>query len=150
MTLEGTVQSASPGLLGFDANTVMSATTARKFYTDGFKFCLRYVSRGEEPSTDLSAQEANDILSAGLALMPVQHVRAGAWVPTAALGSQDGTAAGRNAEAVGFPRGTNVWCDLEQVKDGTPSTNVTGYCEAWFAAARQAGYLPGLGGERIV
>ncbi len=144
MALEGTVLAAEPGLLGFDANTVLSAAIARTFSAGGFRFCLRYISRGEEPAGDLSAGEANDILDAGLALMPVQHVRPGYWKPTGALGQQDGTAAGHNAGTVGFPPGTSVWCDLEAVDQASAANDVIDYCEGWYAAVSEAGYAPGL------
>ena len=74
MALEGTVQDAPPGSLGFDANTVLGRAIARQFFAGGFKFCLSHLSRSTEPPGDLGVQEAEDILSSGLALMPVQHV----------------------------------------------------------------------------
>jgi len=144
MALPGKVQSATPGLLGFDANTVIDLETAQKFFDDGYRFCVRYVSRGPEASTDLSAQEATEILNAGLALMPVQHVRAEGWTPSESLGEQDGTQAGSNASAVGFRPGVNVWCDVEGVSSSTDAQNVINYCNAWFDAVEAAGYLPGL------
>src|SRR5712691_3904473 len=88
MALPGQVQSASPGLLGFDANTALSLETAQKFFRDGYRFCVRYISRGQESEADLSAEEAADILNAGLALMPVQQVRAVGWMPSEGLGAQ--------------------------------------------------------------
>jgi hypothetical protein len=144
MTLDGTVRSAPPGLMGFDANTVLSPATARIFFASGYKFCFRYISRTDEPPSDLGPQEAEDILSAGLALMPVQHVRPGTWVPTDALGMQDGSAAAKNADAVGFPPGVCVWCDLEAVELNAAPQDVIDYCNAWFGAVNSVGYLPGL------
>lgn len=144
MALPGSVQSADPGLLGFDANTVISPDTAQKFVNDGFVFCLRYVSRGTEPPTDLTAAEATDILNAGLALMAVQHVRQPGWTPSQSLGTQDGTAAAANAKTVGLPQGVNVWCDLEGVSSAVSAQAVIDHCNAWFDQVNAAGYVPGL------
>lgn len=144
MALAGTVQSASPGSLGFDANIVITAPIAQQFVAQGFKFCLRYISRGAQPPGDLSPGEAERILDAGLALMPVQHVRVAGWKPTAALGAQDGMQAGKNAGWVGLPPGVNVWCDLEGVAGAATTQAVVDYCNSWFDGVQGAGYLPGL------
>jgi len=44
----------------------------------------------QQNANDLSAAEALNVLNAGLALMPVQHVRRAGWVPNKALGASDG------------------------------------------------------------
>ena len=142
--LRGDVKNATTGLLGFDANTVLTLDVAKKFYAAGYRFCLRYVSRGVEPVYDLQPTEAENILDAGLALMPVQHVRAGYWIANGELGTQDGTAAAQNSKLVGFPPGVNVWCDLEAVDPKTPMADVILYCNNWAQAVSDAGYLPGL------
>jgi len=144
MSLDGSVQSATTGLLGFDANTVITSEIAQTFFAQGYRFCLRYLSRGQEAPGDLGSAEAEVILQAGLALMAVQHVRKAGWQPTGALGQRDGQAAGQNAAGVGFPAGVSIWCDLEGVQAGTPGQNVIDYCNSWFTAVANAGYLPGL------
>lgn len=145
MPLAGTVQSAPAGSAGFDSDTVLSADTAHQFASQGYRFCLRYLSRsGAESAGDLTTQEATDILNAGLALMGVQHVRAPGWMPSADLGSQDGAAAASHAQAIGFPPGVNVWCDLEGVSSAAAAADVIGYCNAWYAAVALAAYVPGL------
>lgn len=140
----GKVQAATPGVCGFDADTAISADLARQFFAQGWRFCVRYVSRGAESSGDLGSQEVSDILASGLALMPVQHVRAPGWSPTGDLGQQDGGAAATNAAAAGFPAAVNVWCDLEGVASGTAAQDVIDYCQAWFDAVAAGGFLPGL------
>ncbi len=145
MSLPGKVQSAAPGLLGFDANTVISSATAQKFVGDGYKFCVRYLSRSTpEPKGDLTSGEANDILAAGLALMAVQHVAPAGWTPSAALGTSNGVNAAANAKSVGFPSSVNVWLDLEGVNNAASSADVIAYCNAWYAAVQSAGYVPGI------
>ncbi|HET9364918.1 MAG TPA: DUF1906 domain-containing protein [Candidatus Angelobacter sp.] len=144
MSLEGSVQSAITGLLGFDSNTVITAAAAQNFFAQGYRFCLRYLSRGPESPSDLSAPEAEVILQSGLALMAVQHVRKAGWQPTGALGQQDGQDAAQNASDVGFPSGVSIWCDLEGVLSGTVAQDVIDYCDSWFTEVANAGYVPGL------
>src|SRR5258708_17756851 len=113
MSLPGQIQNAIPSLPGFDCDTTLTASFAQKFFAQGYKFCLRYVSRGTESAQDLSQQEATDILNSGLALMPVQHVRQPGSSPSQSLGPQEGQNAVTNAQGVGFPAGVSLQCDLE-------------------------------------
>ena len=46
MPLQGTIQNAPDGSLGFDTNTVLTSAKAQQFHNDGFRFCLRYLSLG--------------------------------------------------------------------------------------------------------
>ena len=90
MSLPGQVESATPSVPGFDCNTTLTASLARAFYKQGYKFCFRYLSHETESAQDLSELEATDILNSGLAVMPVQHVRLHGWSPDQNLGQQDG------------------------------------------------------------
>ena len=144
--LPGIVQSStSGGSIGFDSNTIVTAEVAQLFKAQGYSFCLRYLSLGApQGQGDLSTAEALDILNAGLALMPVQHVLKSPWAPSLAMGQTHGANAAANAQQVGFPAGVCVWCDLEGVAGGTAAQDVVDYCTAWFKAVADAGYLPGL------
>jgi hypothetical protein len=142
--LPGEVEAAFPSAQGFDSNTIIDAATARRFFNEGYQFCLRYVSRMEESANDLTAHEAIDILNSGLALMPVQHVRNPGWSPSEALGREDGENAVSNARGIGFPEGVNIWCDLEGVNNTAEETDVIAYCHAWYGAVFAAGYIPGI------
>jgi hypothetical protein len=102
------------------------------------------VGRVQMASYDLTADEAETILAAGLALMPVQHVLNPGWSPTQSLGAQYGANAAKFAQQIGFPPGVNVWCDLECVADKTDASDVIAYCNAWYAGVADAGYVPGL------
>ena len=145
MTLSGTVQSAPSGMLGFDADTIITSYVAQQFYNGGYRFCLRYLSLGAaESSRDLTTEEATDILNSGLALMPVQHVRRVGWQPSGSLGAADGANAANNANSIGFPAGVNVWCDLEGVSGDTAAQDVIDHCNAWYEAVSAEGYVPGL------
>jgi len=142
--LPGAVEVSIPSVPGFDCDTIITSALAQQFYACGYKFCVRYISLSKESPQDLSAEEATDILSSGLALMPVQHVRKPGWSPTALLGQRDGENAATNAQQVGFPPGINIWCDLEGVSTAATPQDVIDYCEAWHSAVSIADYVPGL------
>ena len=142
--LSGTVQSAPAGVKGFDANTVITADEAQSFWDAGFRFVLRYVGRTQMASHDLSAAEAEMLLSKGFAVMAVQHVLNPGWMPTAALGTEYGTNAATFTQQIGFPSGVNVWLDLEGVSPSAAASDVSAYCHAWYAAVAGAGYVPGV------
>jgi len=145
MTLPGTFHPATPGLKGFDTDCIVTAKAAAAFAAQGYSFCLRYVSRATtQGKNDLSPQEAQTLLQAGLSLMAVQHVRKPYWTPTATLGTSDGVHAAYHVHVIGFPPKVNVWCDLEGVQAGTPAQQVIDYCNAWHTAVAAAGFTPGL------
>jgi hypothetical protein len=143
--LAGHIASADDGALGFDTDTHVTSAAARQFRADGFRFCLRYLALGSgQGHGDLSNAEANDILDAGLALMPVQHVRNPGWQATGASGTSTGRNAADNARDVGFHPGVNVWMDLEGVSANSIRADVEAYCNNWFAQVEAAGYVPGI------
>jgi hypothetical protein len=145
MPLPGQVFPAPPGLHGIDTNTVLDDSHCRAAKARGFSFCLRYVARGErEQSHDLHEAEARTILSAGLALMPVQHVARPGWSPTKNLGTTYGRNAAAHVREIGFPPGVNVWLDLEGVKSSSSHATVIDYCNAWIEEVESAGFVPGV------
>lgn len=140
----GWVGRAAPSR-GFDTNIVVTPEVARKFAVDGYRFCVRYVSHDPaEGHTDISRDEAADILGANLALMVVQHVRRSGWTPTAALGSSDGALAAAHVADIGAPPGLTVWTDVEGLTADTPAADIIAYANAWYTAVAAAGYTPGL------
>ncbi|HEX3675046.1 MAG TPA: DUF1906 domain-containing protein [Rhizomicrobium sp.] len=144
--LSGNVVAAPQGMLGFDCDFELTAQGVATYVSQGYKFCVRYITRAQptEQPGDLTAAEANTILAGGLALMAVQHVAASPWTPSQSLGTQYGANAVSCAKEVGLPAGMNIWLDLEGVASGTPSQAVIDYCNAWVAPVVRAGYVPGL------
>ena len=139
------VTSATPGAQGFDSDTALDAGTANQLYGTGFRFGIRYLSRTTpQHAGDLSPAEVQIILAAGLAIMPVQHVSARGWVPSASLGQQYGSAAAANAAQCGFPSGVSVWLDLEMVASYATAADTIAYVNAWAGAVEAAGFDPGL------
>lgn len=145
MPLHGHVFTAQDGIRGFDTNQKVSGDAAAAYYEHGFRFCLRYVRRDPVNKHDLSPDEAQEILDAGLALMPVQHVESTkSWVPSAKKGAEFGKTGAEDCLRIGIPAGVTVWCDLEGVETGTPAQEVIDYCNSWHAAIAAEGYVPGL------
>lgn len=130
---------------GFDTDTALDEAAAAALAAAGYTFCLRYVSLGPalEPG-DLDAGEAGRIRAAGLALMPVQHGPAPGWWPSASSGASHGANAASHALAAGVPPGVNLWLDLEAVAAGAATSDIVGYCSAWYNAVVNGGYAPGL------
>lgn len=142
--LPGTVQPATPGVKGFDANTTITASIAQAFVAKGYEFCVRYVGRTQMASYDLTSSEAKTILAHGLALMVVQHVLNPGWMPTQDLGATYGANAAKFSKQIGVPPGVSVWCDLESVSGDASAADVIAYCNAWYDAVAASGYTPGL------
>lgn len=136
---------AEAGWHGFDTAEKLKPKTARLLSEAGFHFAVRYLSRKEDPPAgDLTADEADLILDAGLALMAVQHVAKAGWAPSAALGERYGRNAVSHARAVGLPDGTSIWLDLEEVDGQASAQDVIAYCNAWFHQVEAAGYTTGV------
>lgn len=139
------IKQAEPGMSGFDVNQPLNLAQARYFHASGYGFCIRYLPRTSAlVKGNLTLAEVGDILGAGLALGVVQHVPLPGWEPTVELGTQYGQYAGQYASEIGLPAGMNIWLDLEEVSSAATSTDVIGYCNAWWASVSNAGYVPGL------
>jgi hypothetical protein len=139
-----TVKQATAGA-GFDCNTPLNGAQAATFKAQGMEFVVRYVPR--TPALipgNLTAAEIEIILSAGMALMAVQHVSPDNWMPTAAIGLQYGQYAGAYAKAIGLAAGVNIFLDLEMVSTTATAAATIAYCHAWFNEVQAAGYVPGL------
>ncbi len=136
-----TVTASFPAM-GFDADTQLTAAMAAALREAGMTFAVRYLSIEAQSSGDLSTDEVGIILNAGLALMPVQHVRFANWMPSAALGTEDGKNAVANAMACDLPAGVTLWCDSEGQAGGASAT--IAHVNAWAAVVKAAGYDPGL------
>lgn len=140
-----TVKAAEAGTHGFDANTKLTATTAKALKDAGFEFAIRYLSRkARPPARDLTADELDIILDAGLAAMAVQHVAPAGWTPSEALGVECGANAAAHARAIGLAATCSVWLDLEGIARATPPSAVIAYCNAWFKEVESAGYTTGV------
>lgn len=140
----GRVGRLPEGSKGLDANRRISIQSADAFFDKGFKFAIRYIRREKEHDYDLTREETEDILEAGLGLMVVQHVDDEGWEPSGLLGKAYGLVAAVEACSVGILRGVNVWCDLEGVKKNTPAIDVIEFCNGWYDEVIRYEFEPGL------
>lgn len=138
-------RSLPAGTRGFDCNAPVSYDVARSFVGLGYRFVCRYVPRVTAHANDLRAGEVAELMRAGLAIMPVQHVESeAAWTPTDDKGRQYGEVAAKHASMVGIDPGTTLWLDLEGVAPGVAAEDVIRYCNYWHDRVKAAGYLPGI------
>ena len=145
--IEPTPENKSVRIKGFDTTSHVSKAQAAAMKDDGYQFCVRYLSLGEqEKDEDLSFDEAQNILDGGLALMACQHVPFPGWIPTRHEGRARGENARKHAKACGFPPGVNIWLDLEGINQSQQNNDseIIAYCNAWFDAVAQFGYVPGI------
>lgn len=139
------VKAIADGSKGFDVNTPLTPGQAAAFKSAGYTFAIRYLPR--TPSLvagNLTAQEIEIILSAGLSIGAVQHVAMPGWMPNAALGTSYGEYAAQCAKQIGLPAGMNIWLDLEEVATASTVEDVSAYCRAWYNEVAGSGYHPGL------
>jgi Domain of unknown function (DUF1906) len=133
--------------LGFDSSNALNPIQAKQYFNKGYRFCVRYVSHSNSGSgsfVDLSQDEGQGILDAGLALMVVQHPLASGCEPSGSLGQDFGAIAAAKSGAAGVPPGTNIWLDLEGVKPGVAASDVISFCNSWFSEVESVGYATGV------
>src|SRR2546422_10202453 len=91
MVLDGHVFTVPDGVRGFDANLIIPPNAAAAFIQRGYRFCVRYVRRQTVHDFDLTPDEADGLIGAGLGLMVVPHVESeAAGSPNAAQGAANG------------------------------------------------------------
>lgn len=136
---------APAGALGFDINATITPALAKDFKARNYVFAVRYIRRGTFHKFDLTVEEMNAILGAGLGLMLVQHVESeSAWVASKDKGASNGAVAVAEAQKLGVPEGTMIWLDLEGVAPGTASQDIIDYCNTWHDQVASAGFTPGI------
>jgi hypothetical protein len=147
MALQGRVSQAPAGIIGFDTTDVLNPVRAKQYFNQGYRYCVRYISHDKSaPSSfvDLTEEEGQAILDAGMALTVVQHPLRQGWSPSGALGQTFGQNAAAYAGDAGLPGGVNVFLDLEGVQNGASSADVIDFCNAWFAQVESVGYVGGV------
>jgi hypothetical protein len=133
------------GTMGFDTTTPLNPISAKQYLSKGYSFVVRYIGRGDGSRTfvDITQEEGQAIVDAGLGLCVVQHPLAEGWSQTAAKGNQFGAAAASLAGEAGLPLGMTVWLDLEGVASATQSQDVIDYCNEWYDEVSGVGYVSG-------
>jgi hypothetical protein len=140
----GAARTAIDKSIGFDCDIVLTAVSAMEFAAAGFTWAGRYLSRGEETSSDLEAIEVQALHTCGISVIPVQHVAVPPWEASVDLGQVLGAEAKDNAALIGCPAGVTLWLDLEGLAPSCPASAIIGFCNAWTAQVEAAGYSAGL------
>jgi hypothetical protein len=143
--LNAKVASLPDGTMGFDTTTPLNLISARQFLNKGYGFVVRYIGRGDGSKTfiDITQDEGQDIVDAGLGLCLVQHPLAEGWSPTGAIGKQFGAAAASLAGGAGLLAGSTLWLDLEGVVPSAQAQDVINYCNEWYDEVSSVGFVPG-------
>ena len=139
------IQRAIDPLKGFKSNNRLTKEQAKKFYDVGYRFCLRgfYTVEGLT-NQSICNEEMFDILDSGLSLMPVLHVNDSNWFPSVELARKQGHSVVNQARALGMPAGTTIWCDLTGFNNEVRAQDMIIYCNHWYDAVIEGGYIPGL------
>jgi len=138
------------GSIVFDhSGSRLTYAAAKNYLAKGYKFCIRYIPNPlSTGTTDLTGDEAEEILAAGLWLGAVQHcslaTETSTFAPNPGMGKEWGALAAQSALAAGLASGTTVWLDLEGVKSTTSSADIIGFCNQWFDQVTQAGFSSGV------
>lgn len=140
----GVIRSSIVPIKGFDCHQVLGPDRAKVFFNEGYRFCLRYLNISANPLREqISYAECCHILDSGLALMLVQKVTELNWLPNASLGSLHGEMIAKLTDAMGIPKGMNLWCNLTGA-GYSPSDHILSYCNHWFDAVYKMGFVPGI------
>jgi hypothetical protein len=154
----GTIQLSGPIYRGIDTVLALDSAQCDALAREGISWVARYLPiNGLPPDVPdaqggdhggcwtLSALEAHRILSAGLAILPVQWGPAGGDRLCAALGQQRGQVVVAAARYLRVDPGVHLWCDYEgrRAEIAGPADG-RAYLEAWSAVVTAAGYHAGL------
>ena len=123
------------GSKGFDTDTVLTADSAAKLVAAGGSFVVRYLG-------SIDSAELSSIQSTGLGVCLVTFARQLGWLPSVAMGVEDGATDVARLRALGVPEGMLVWIDLEG--SGGNASDTAAWVNARSKALVDAGYLAGL------
>lgn len=135
----------APACRGFDCNVPLSVKEAIIMRRAGYSFAVRYIKRITQHSYDLTRIEVSNLHSAGLAVMPVQHVESEkSWIPSVDKARINGQNAVAHCLELRVPAGVTVWLDLEGVDKSVPAEIIIRYCNYWHDIVSAIGYNPGI------
>jgi hypothetical protein len=129
------VENAFVGARGTDSVQAIDAAHAQALKTWGMDFAIRYLG-------SVTSSEIDAILDAGLAFMPVTYGLKHGTPLHQALGLMYGDRSVKQAQALGIPKGTTVWLDLEDCT-GT-AKEISSFVNSWSSVVSGAGFMPGL------
>lgn len=137
------VVQAAPTCQIVDTNVRLGPEVLTNVKNAGFAGVVRYLPLPNvSGAKDVSADEVDAIMEAGLGLMLVQHVRFPHWDPRDHAGAIDANVAVSYAVQAGYMPGAHIFLDLEGILAGTGKATKR-FAEAWAATILAAGYLAG-------
>jgi hypothetical protein len=131
-----------PDALLFDTDSPCSLGQLLALKAVGFQGGVRTVTVDAAPDpTDVTAQEVQAFMAAGLGLMLYQRPRAPGWIPSAALGRTDAAVFVAKAARAGYLAGGSTWDDLEGIGAGAAAT--VAYANEKAEGLKAGKYAPG-------
>lgn len=131
------VEPARAGAKGVDTVLHLTQSQCELLLAAGYSFAVQYLG-------PLTVATRDAILAARMALQAVTYSRRPGWMPSAALGAQDGTLDVQHARSAGLPEGMTLWIDFE----GPSASAAPSDCINWVNARAHriigAGYKAGL------
>ena len=126
----------TPGLLGFDSLNVETPAQIACLSAAGYSFDLVNTN-----GTNW-ADEYNAAAAAGMDVVLFQGYDPTTW-PDNTQGTTRGAIAGQKAGDVGYPKGSQIFLNLENNTNSTAATAIQ-WVTNWANAIRAAGYTPGV------
>lgn len=128
-----------------DCSAKISRTIADCLVQDGVRALWRYVSFHPQPiGGDLDKTELALLITAGLTVLVVQHVRNPGWHASSIVAANDAIAAISNAHKAGYEVDSgsplSLALDLEGVSN--PGSDAFAHADVWCRTVRTAGYAP--------
>ncbi len=135
-TPAGAQLNVTPGLKGFDSLNVETPAQIACLSAAGYSFDLVNVA------TTGWAAEYQAAAAGGMDILPFQGYYQPSW-PSAANGTVRANQAITSAQGVGYPRGSQIFLNLENNTNSTAATAIQ-WVTNWANAIRAAGYTPGV------
>jgi hypothetical protein len=131
-----------PDALLFDTDSPCSIQHLLALKAIGFQGGIRTVTVDAAPDpSDITAQEVQDFMAAGLGLMLYQRVREPRWIPSEALGKADAEVFVQKAKRANYLQGASAWDDLEGI--GGDANATIAYANEKANGLKTAKYVPG-------
>lgn len=127
---------------GIDCTTAITNTTGMALKAAGYDFAARYLVPDAYRWKRLTGTEAAAITNSGLKILSVFETSANRPSGGAANGTEDGTAAYKEAVAIGQPAGTAIYFACDYNAGASDYDAIEQYLKA--AASKITGYSAGL------
>ena len=131
----GVLSGIAKGLRGFDSLAIETQSQINCMVTAGYSYDM-------VNTNDLSNAEYNRAAAAGMKVVLFQGYYQDYW-KSAAYGTSQGNKAVATAKTVLYPRGAQIYLNLENTVNSTRAI-MLGWVKNWVTTVRAAGYVPGI------